>query len=64
MQTAEPLQKLIPPPGLVRVELARSARETRQLRALLKLSLQAEEDRRFIESQADRLQTTEAAASC
>lgn len=61
MQIAQTEQTLIPPPGLVRVELARSARETRQLRALLKLSLRAEEDRRFIESQAGRLPRGEAA---
>jgi hypothetical protein len=41
---------LIPPPGLVRVELARSVREARRLRSLLRLAMQADDDRRFIRS--------------
>lgn len=50
MPTAEESGKLIPPPAVVRVELARAAREARRLRSLLKLSVQSEEDRRFLES--------------
>jgi hypothetical protein len=48
MQTAKPEARLIPLPETVRAELARSVRETRRLRSLLKLSLQTEEDRRFV----------------
>lgn len=40
--------RLIPPPEAVRVELARSVRESRRLRALLRLSLLSEEDRQFL----------------
>lgn len=39
---------LIPPPGVVRAELARSVREARRLRSLLRLAMQAEEDRQFL----------------
>jgi hypothetical protein len=48
MQTAKPETRLIPSPETVRAELARSVRETRRLRSLLKLSLQTEDDRRFV----------------
>jgi hypothetical protein len=40
---------LIPRPGVIRVELARVVREARRLRSLLRLSMQAEADREFIE---------------
>lgn len=40
--------RLIPPPELVRAELARSIRESRRLRALLRLALLTEDDRRFL----------------
>jgi hypothetical protein len=39
----------VPPPEVIRVELARSVRETERLRTLLKLSVQTQEDRRFLE---------------
>ncbi len=57
MQTQAAEHRLIPPPALVRVELARAVRETQQLRSLLRLSLRAAEDRRFIESLPGKLQT-------
>ncbi len=38
-------RELIPPPPVVRAELARSVREARRLRALLRVALQAEKDR-------------------
>lgn len=45
--------RLIPPPGVVRAELARRVREARRLRSLLRLAMQAEEDRRFLNSLAE-----------
>lgn len=51
MQTAQAENKLIPPPAAVRVELARTVREARRLRSLLRIAVKAEEDRRFIQSQ-------------
>ncbi len=42
--------ELIPPPETVRAELARSVRETRRLRSLLRLSVQADNDHRFVEA--------------
>jgi hypothetical protein len=42
--------KLIPLPETVRAELARSVRETRRLRSLLRLSAQAEDDDRYVEA--------------
>jgi hypothetical protein len=39
---------LIPSPAVVRAELARSVREARRLRSLLRLAVRAEEDRRFV----------------
>jgi hypothetical protein len=39
-------EKLIPPPPLLRDHLARNLRERRYLRALLRLSVKAAEDRR------------------
>lgn len=41
-------ERLIPPPDLVRAELARSVREARRLRSLLRLSVREEQDRRFV----------------
>lgn len=49
--------RLIPPPETVRVELARSVRESRRLRALLRLSLLSEDDRRFLASLRPRTAT-------
>ena len=46
--------ELIPPPGVVRAELARSVRESRRLRSLLRLSMQVVEDRRYLRSLARR----------
>jgi hypothetical protein len=51
--TQDPTE-LIPRPGTVRAELARSVREARRLRSLLRLALQAEEDRRYLRSLTDR----------
>jgi hypothetical protein len=48
MQATQLDARLIPSPETVRAELARSVRETRRLRSLLKLSVQAEEDHRFV----------------
>lgn len=45
---------LIPPPCVVRAELARNVREGRRLRSLLRLSVKAEEDRSFLRELADR----------
>jgi hypothetical protein len=39
---------LIPSPSKVRTELARSVREARRLRSLLRLSVRAEQDRRYV----------------
>jgi hypothetical protein len=41
---------LIPPTNLVRAELARSVREARRLRSLLRLAFKAEEDRKFLQT--------------
>lgn len=49
MQAVPHETRLIPPPFAVRVELARNVREGRRLRALLRLSMQAIEDRRFLD---------------
>lgn len=44
---------LIPAPEAVRIELARASRQRRRLQALLRLSIQAAEDVRFLESLRD-----------
>jgi hypothetical protein len=41
---------LIPQPEIVRAELARSVRETRRLRRLLDVAIQAEDDARYIDA--------------
>ena len=41
---------LIPPPSKVRAELARSVREARRLRSLLRLSIKTEQDRRYVQA--------------
>jgi hypothetical protein len=46
--------ELIPPPDTVRAELARSVRETRRLRSLLRISAQAEDDHRYVEALRQR----------
>jgi hypothetical protein len=46
--------KLIPPSETVRAELARSVRETRRLRSLLRLSARAEDDHRYVEALRQR----------
>ena len=46
---SEPRSGLIPPPRVVRAELARAVRQARRLRSLLRLSEKAELDRRFCE---------------
>lgn len=46
---SEQTRHLIPPPSLVRAELARNVREGRRLRSLLRLARMAEDDRRFYE---------------
>jgi hypothetical protein len=53
-QPTEVEAELIPPPGVVRAELARSVRESRRLRALLRLSMQVVEDRHYVRSLARR----------
>jgi hypothetical protein len=51
MQTESTIDAtLIPPSALIRAELARNVREARRLRSLLRLSIQAEEDRQFLRS--------------
>jgi hypothetical protein len=50
MPTTQSEACLVPAPEVVRAELARLVRETRRTRALLRISLQSEEDRRFIAS--------------
>ena len=57
MRMVENSRALIPPPPVVRAELARAVRESRRLRSLLRLAVQTEEDRRFLESLAGRPQT-------
>jgi hypothetical protein len=47
---------LIPPPGPVRVELARTVREASRLRALLRLSVKSEQDQQYIKSLRQALQ--------
>lgn len=47
-----PVGDLIPPPPLVRAELARAVREARRLRSLLRLAERAELDRRQCDEMA------------
>jgi hypothetical protein len=51
-------EKLIPPPPLLREHLARNLRERRYLRALLRLSVKAAEDRRQESPALPRLEPT------
>ncbi len=53
------VQALIPPPETVRAELAKSVREAERLRELLKISVKAEEDRRFLQSLHGRRESTQ-----
>jgi hypothetical protein len=41
---------LIPPADVVRAELARSVRESQRLRTLLRVAVQNEDDRRYVEA--------------
>jgi hypothetical protein len=52
MRKIQRVRALIPPSAVVRVELARSARERDRLRELLKLAVRFEEDRNFVRSLA------------
>lgn len=53
---------LIPNPEIVRVELARTVREAKALRSLLKLSVQAREDREFVDRIRNRQQSDQGVA--
>ena len=44
------VQDLIPPPDVIRAELARSVRESDALRSLLRIATKIEDDRRFVQS--------------
>jgi hypothetical protein len=44
------VQELIPPPDVIRAELARSVRESEALRSLLRIATKVEDDRRFVQS--------------
>ena len=41
---------LIPPAEVVRAELARNVREAQRLRSLLRVAVQSEDDRRYVEA--------------
>jgi hypothetical protein len=48
------VQELIPPPDVIRAELARTVREADVLRLLLKAATRADGDRRFVQFLRDR----------